>query len=147
MLWPHHWWLNICTSYAPYFGDFMWMLFNPLCICSCHVQWQLHWTLFQILWIFFFNVEFFTGKEFQKKRGICSFNALNHNNADKQLITSLLQKSVHHPSRANFVSIIVSRRGSWEHELSLVLEPLLNDHLKDGLTLVMLVTHSMNKIG
>jgi len=61
---------------------------------------------------FFFNVEFFTGKEFQKKRGICSFNALNHNNADKQLITSLLQKSVHHPSRANFVSIIVSRRGS-----------------------------------
>ncbi len=53
------------------------------------------------------------------------------------------------PLHRLFIYIIASRRGTWEHELSLVLKPLwlVNDHLKDSLALVMLIILLENSIG
>lgn len=95
--------------------------------------------------LLFFYVELFTGKVFQKKGGICAVNALNHA-ADKQLITSLLQKSVHHPSIApTFYNCV--QEGKLRALVESCARVFVNDHLKDGLALVMLVTLSMNGIG
>lgn len=93
--------------------------FNDICI--------EHFSKYCVKKIFFLTESHLQEQNSRKKRVTCSINPPNHNMADKQLLTSLLQKSVHHPSTAqtpDFISIIASRRGTWEHELSLVLKPL-----------------------
>ncbi len=137
----------ICSLFCSFYVDVV-MHF----VFTRHVQWHLHWALLKYcVKKIFFKTECHLQEQNSRKKEsrVHLIPRITTWQINSCLPHSCKNLSTIPPPHRLFIYIIASRRGTWEHELSLVLKPLwlVNDHLKDSLALVMLIILLENSIG